>query len=450
MLYRAYQERKRRMGKIDFDDMLNMCYRLLMERPDILERIRALYPYIMVDEFQDTNRIQYEILKLLAHPRDNLFVVGDDDQSIYGFRGARPDIMLGFGKEFPGTEMITLGINYRCPKVITEHSAKMIGRNKKRYAKTLTSSDTHAGSLMLEFPKDVGNENDMILQRIRESFREGVPYGEMAVLYRTNMNPRRLVLKLREFNIPFAINDAIPDIFQHFAVQTVMDYILFAIGDCSRERFLRFMNKPVRYISRNMLSSPEVDMRDLLQAAGNKDYLRTNIRILNNQLHQISRLTPFAAIQYIRKGVGYDEYLEEYADVRNIDFGELTDILDELQSMARDFQDYGSFFDFVDDYRAMLKDQAKNKGQGKETGDQVHLMTMHSSKGLEFREVHIIECVEDIIPHKKQKTDAELEEERRMFYVAMTRAREKLYLYAPKTIGAKPGKPSRFLYEFTG
>lgn len=446
-LYKVYSETKRKMGKIDFDDMMNMCYRLLVERQDILCRLRQLYPYIMVDEFQDTNRIQYEILKLLAHPEDNLFVVGDDDQSIYGFRGARPDIMLGFGKEFQNTELITLGTNYRCPQIVTERSARLIAKNKKRYSKALYAAGKKQGSLTVEFPEDIGNENDMILQRIRESYREGVPYGDMAVLYRTNMNPRRLIFKLREFNIPFAVNDNIPDIFQHFTVQTVLDYILFAIGDNTRERFLRFMNKPVRYISRDMLNNQTVELQELLRMCGSRDYLRTNIRILNNQLKQIARLTPYAAISYIRKGIGYDDYLEEYADIRNIDYGELQDLLDEFQSMAKDFETYGDFFDFIDAYSAMMKEQTKERTKSEDHGDKVQLMTMHSAKGLEFRDVHIIECVEEIIPHKKQKNDAELEEERRMFYVAMTRTKENLYLYAPKKIGHKSAKPSRFLYE---
>lgn len=446
-LYRYYQEEKRKNGKIDFDDMMNLCYRLLTERPDILSMIQKLYPYIMVDEFQDTNRIQYEILKLLAHPLDNLFVVGDDDQSIYGFRGARPEIMLGFGKEFKQAEIIQLRINYRCPLNITKRSARLISRNKKRYPKELDSASARTGECVIEFPEDIEAENKQILSRIRRAYQEGTPYHEMAVLYRTNMNPRRLLFKLREYNIPFSVNESIPDIFQHFAVKTVLDYILFACGDNTRERFLNIMNKPVRYISRNMLTEERIMMEDLIRRASGKDYLRENIQIMRNQLKRIAGLSPFAAITYIRKGVGYDEYLKKYAEERNMDVSELFDILDEFQFMAKESENYRDFFSSLEKYREMLSEQAKSRKNGGTQTDAVRLMTMHSAKGLEFHDVHIIECVEGIIPHKKQKSEAELEEERRMFYVAMTRSRENLYLYAPKQTGGRTAEPSRFLYE---
>ncbi len=445
-IYRKFSEYKRRIGKIDFDDMNSMCYELLIKRPDILAAIKNLYPYILVDEFQDTNKIQYEILKLLAKPENNLFVVGDDDQSIYGFRGARPEIMLGFPKEFEGTRVITLSINYRCPEVITKQSGLVIANNKKRFSKKLISSG-RAGDIIVEFPRDVKNENEMIVSRIKESYESGVPYDEIAVLYRTNMNPRRLIYKLKEYNIPFLIKDSIPNIFNNFAVSVIMDYIHFALGDNSRDRFLRIMNKPVRYIPRNILTEEKVDISLLIKRTVSKDYLHTNCMVLRNQLARIRSLTPFAAVNYIRKTVGYDDYLKDYMEERNIDKGEISDILDEFMSIAKEYETFEEFFGFIEEYTKLLSEEAKRNKYTKDKSKKVTLMTMHSSKGLEYRDVHIIECVEEIIPHKKSKTLDEIEEERRMFYVAMTRTIEHLYIYAPKMIGEKKRYPSRFITE---
>ncbi len=446
-LFLEYQDEKKKLRRLDFNDMSSMCYTLLKERKDILKQIQRLYPYIMVDEFQDTNLIQYEILKLLVHPGDNIFAVGDDDQSIYGFRGARPDIMLSFGQEFNKARILTLSLNYRCPKVICDKSRNLITNNKKRYKKRLRSGAGDKGRVTLIRPKDNGTQCEMIVDRIRLSIKEGILPSEIAVLYRTNQDPRKLIFKLREFNIPFVLKDLLPDIFNHFAVVPIISYMLFAIGDDRRKIFLNFMNKPVRYISRNMLKYENVDLRDLILEAEDKDYLVTNIRILNNQLRRISRLDPYAAINYIRKAVGYDDYIAEFCDKRNMDKEEIFDILNDFQGMAEGTKDFNEFFTYMEDYRKILIEESKKKKMYQESLDGVRLMTMHSAKGLEFKEVHIINCVEGDIPHKKANTDSEIEEERRMFYVALTRSSELLYIYSPKTMGSKSCNESRFLKE---
>ena len=446
-LYSEYQDEKKRLKRLDFNDMSSMCYDLLKERKDILKQIHKLYPYIMVDEFQDTNLIQYEILKLLVHPDDNIFAVGDDDQSIYGFRGARPDIMLSFGQEFKKAEILTLSLNYRCPKIISDKSGNLIINNKKRYKKRLRSGIPDGGRVTLIKPKDNGTQCDMVVDRIRLSLKEGLMPKDIAVLYRTNQDPRKLIFKLREFNIPFVLRDMMPDIFNHFAVVPIISYILFAVGDDRRKIFLNFMNKPVRYISRNMLKYENVDLRDLISEAEDKDYLVTNIRILSNQLRRISKLDPYGAINYIRKAVGYDDYIAEFCDKRNMDKEEIFDILDDFQGMAEGTRDFDEFFTYMENYRKILQDENKKKKMYQESLDGVRLMTMHSAKGLEFKEVHIINCVEGDIPHKKAKAEAEIEEERRMFYVALTRSSDRLYIYSPKTMGSKICNESRFIKE---
>ncbi|MBR0516265.1 MAG: ATP-dependent helicase [Eubacterium sp.] len=444
-IYNRFKELKKKSGKLDFNDMMHMCYTLLKKRPDILDLIRKSYPYILVDEFQDTNLLQYEILKMLAAPLNNLFVVGDDDQSIYGFRGARPDIMLSFKETYKDAEIVTLRTNYRCKKDITRLSGKLISHNKKRYDKELKSASSSDGLIKIQQVKDITTQNELLISRIRDSLDKGVGASDIAVLYRTNMSPRRLIYKLREYNIPFVAKDAVPDIFSSPMVSCIMDYLYFANGDRSRKRFLRFMNKPLRYVPRDILIDENVDIHELIRRTADKGYLQTNLMLLRNHLERIRELSPLAAVSYIRKVVGIDKYVSEYSKERALDEGEFIDLLDEFQSITREFESFGDLADFAIREKKTLEEEY-NKMQS-DRADAIQLMTMHSSKGLEFSEVHIINCVEGEIPHKKSRREYELEEERRMFYVAMTRAMDKLYIYSPRSMAEKNMKISRFINE---
>ena len=447
-LYEELQDRKKREKKLDFNDMQKMCYELLTERKDILGRIREMYPYILVDEYQDTNRIQYEILKLIAHPADNLFAVGDDDQSIYGFRGAKPEIMLGFQKEFPGARVITLGINFRCPSIVTDTSARLIGNNRKRYSKTLCAArkTTEEEWVRIYRVQDEKRENHIIADRIRKAHREGVPYEEIAVLYRTNETPRRLAILLRNQGIPYTMRDTLPNIFRHMAVAPVMDYLYFAIGDRSRARFLRIMNKPVRYIRRDMLKKDPVDLIALTREAKGEHYLEKNLNTLRDDLRRIKSLPPAAAIHYILNAMRLEACLKELFEERNVDADDIPDRLEELIGMAEPYRTIAEFLQFAEAYEQLLQDEQKTSGRKQEG---VQLMTLHSAKGLEFQEVHIIECIEGVIPHKKANTPAGREEERRMFYVGMTRAIHRLNLYVPAMLGQKAVRPSPFIDEIS-
>ncbi len=449
LLLRRFKAKKEQERRLDFNDMLEMCYQLLTEREDILERIREMYPFIMVDEYQDTNRIQYEILKLLVHPRDNFFAVGDDDQSIYGFRGARPEIMLSFGKEFPEGKVIALSVNYRCPAYITDSGARLIRNNKHRYEKALRARKQGRPGDRVEIlmPANDREEHKEIVEAIRASHSRGVPYDEMAILFRTNRDPRGLGFLLRDNQIPYEMRDRLPNLFTHMAVAPVMDYLHFAMGEQDRARFLRIMNKPVRYIRRDMLSEDPVDLVKLTTRARGSAYLEKNLQTLRSHIRRIKNLPPAAAISYIRKVVRYEAWLMEEADNRSLDKDEILDTLDELQSMAEPYRTIPDFFLYAEAYQELLMEE--NRKREERTGGEkgVQLMTLHSAKGLEFREVSILDCVEDSIPHKKAKTEAAMEEERRMFYVGITRASEKLRIYAPKMIGRRAVRASAFIKE---
>ncbi len=442
-LYRKFDDEMKRAGKIDFDDMMVMCYELLVNRRDILEKCRNMFKYIMVDEFQDSNRIQYEIFKMLAEPSDNVFVVGDDDQSVYGFRGARPEIMQRFTEDFKNTKIVYLGENYRCDRLITKASDRVIKSNKKRFKKELFSFSKQNGRVNIQVVKDLAEENNVLIKAIKDNYAVGIPYENQAVIYRTNVQPRRLVYKLNQFNIPYTISDSLPNIFEHFVVKNVLDYMKIAMGDFSRSIFLRIMNKPSRYISRDMLIEDPVDYDKLRWRLRDKDYAVDNIDRFMADIRLIKKMRPYPALNFIRKGVGYDDYIKEYSEYRQLDAGEFYDILDEFASMITDMTSYGELFEFIEEYSMLLmKQQEKNKIK-----KGVNLVTMHSSKGLEYDTVYIIDAVEGITPYKKAKSPAELEEERRMFYVAMTRARHELNIYIPQFISGKPKNTSRFVID---
>lgn len=439
-LYRRLDMELKRFDKIDFDDMMVMCYDLLTKREDILKKCRQIFKYIMVDEFQDSNRLQYEIFKLLAKPAENAFIVGDDDQSVYGFRGARPEIMHRFKKDFPDTKQVILGDNYRCDRNITLASSKVISVNRSRFDKPLASKSAEDGVVRLITPKDEAEENLMLVRSLKEHYASGIPYENMAVLYRTNIQPRRLVYKLNQFNIPYTISDSMPNIFEHFVIRNILDYMRIAMGDNSRNVFLRILNKPSRYISRDSLAEDPVDYDRLRWRLRDKDYAVDNLDKFMADMKLIRKMRPYPALNFIRNAVGYDAYIKEYADYRQLDAGEFVDILDEFASMIADMTSYGELFEFIEDYTELLNKQQERNRQRRG----VNLMTMHSAKGLEFDCAYIIDAVEGVSPYKKAKTLSELEEERRMFYVAMTRARHELYIYAPQIMGSKAGVMSRF------
>lgn len=446
IVYGEYENFLRSRGKIDFDDMLVFTYELLSQRPDILRMWQNKFRYILVDEFQDINGIQYDTIKLMAGGDRNLFVVGDDDQSIYGFRGAAPSIMKRFPEDFPGTIVEYLNVNYRCSYDIVECSKRIISNNTQRYEKKLQSAFGAGNSDRVHIVKveSVTEQNRRIVERIRELNSSGISFSDMAVIYRTNTEPRALTSRLSESGIPFSMRDSIPNIFTHFLAENVFDYIKLARGARDRRTVLRIINKPNRYISRDAFDSPDVDLEALRQYYKDKYRIVNNINVLENDLERISRLAPYAAVNYIRKAVGLDAYVQEYAEYRGVSPDEYMDILEEIQESARDFLSIDGWFEYIEKYSRELKE--KNRS-GDLQADSVTLTTMHAAKGLEYSYVFIMDAVENVTPHKKSIKDNNVEEERRLFYVAVTRAKYGLYVYVPQKMYGRRSTTSRFVQE---
>lgn len=443
-MFEKYQKMLTEKRLIDFDDMLVYCYELLKKRKDILAMWQQQFQYIMIDEFQDINKLQYEIIKLLAMPENNLFIVGDDDQSIYRFRGAKPEIMLHFPQDYKGAHEILLNINYRCTKAIVEGADKVIRCNQNRFLKDIKACKKNTVPIeIMEFPT-VKEENQKVIKEILNYQENGMELEEMAVLFRTNTQPRTLIDSLMKHNIPFRMKDSIPNIYHHFVARDFMYYIRAALGNRERKLFLQISNRPKRYISRDAFDDPVFDFERLRIYYEDKRWMLDRIDQWEHDLRWLKRLTPYAAITYIRKGIGYNEFIEEYADYRRIKPEDLFEVMDEIQEASKPFETYDEWFEHIDDYERELKEQGR---QQKENQRGIVLSTMHSAKGLEYQAVFIIDANEGVIPHKKASLDADMEEERRMFYVAMTRAKEYLHIYYTRERFNKDMEASRFVKE---
>ena len=442
-LYRTYEETKKKYRKIDFEDMLIQCRDLFMKRPDILKKWQEKFQYILVDEFQDVNQAQYDVVRMLAAPQDNLFVVGDDDQSVYGFRGAKPGIMMEFMKDYPKARQILLDVNYRSSGYIVKGALRVIGNNKIRFEKKIEAFRKPDETVHVQEVKDPVQEAEYVLERIREYREKGVSYTEMAVLYRTNVDARAMSELMTEYQIPFVMKEHLNNIYEHFIALDMISYLRLSQGEYDRKYFLQIANRPNRYLTRESMKTGNVSYESLRRYYRDKDWMVDRIDQLEWDMKMICDKTPYAAIQYIRKRMGYDEFLKEYAAYRKISSEDLFALLEEIWQNSKGYGTIKEWFEHIESYGKMLKEQ--NKKNGEKEG--VNLMTMHAAKGLEFDTVFVIDANEGSCPYKKATADEEIEEERRLFYVAMTRAKRKLVISYVKEKNGKDLLPSRFVSE---
>lgn len=441
-LYDLYHQFLRSNHLIDFDDMLVFTKELFEQRPDILAGWQKRFPYILIDEFQDINLVQYEVVRMLSKSTKNLFVVGDDDQSIYRFRGARPEIMMHVEKDFPEVKKVFLSTNYRCPINVTAISQTLIEKNQVRYDKDIVAASLLEGRVNQYSFSHQRDENQFLVDDIRKKHTEGISYEDMVILFRTNMQPRFLMEYLMRYNIPFRTREQIPNIYDHWIVKDLLCYIRIALGSDKRSDFLQIMNRPKRYLSRDSLPYETVAFEVWEDYYKTADWMIERLHKLQKDLKVIAGLRPYAAILYIRKSVDYEAYLKEICEIRRMDYEELEAILDEVMNAAKTFTTYEAWFLHMDDMREQL-----SKEQNAAKTEAVTLSTFHGVKGLEYDYVYIIDINEGILPYKKSVLDMDIEEERRLFYVGMTRAKKELTLCHSGQIQNKAMSVSRFLQE---
>ena len=443
-IYRNYEQHRKELKKIDFDDMLVLCYELFRSRPDVLAQWQKKFRYVLIDEFQDINRIQYDVIRMLAQPENNLFVVGDDDQAIYGFRGADSELMLGFGKDFPNAKQILLGMNYRSTANIVQNSLKLIENNVERYSKKLEANREGGSCLHIQEVKDPVEEAEYVIEEIQKCKENGIKEEEIAILFRVHTDARAVVEAMVERKIPFQMKEHLPNIYEHFIAKDIMAYFRLATGARHRQDFLQIMNRPKRYLGRDSVAGAKVSFEDMRKFYCDKDWMIDRIDQFEWDVKMLMKMAPYAAIQYIRKRIGYDDFLKEYAFTHQINRSDLNEVLAEIEEAAKAFSSVEEWFAHVEEYTETLKVKEKERNRPRPG---VRLMTIHASKGLEFKQVFLIAANEGRIPYQKAKTDKEIEEERRLFYVAMTRAKDFLKICYVKIKNGKEVAPSRFVDE---
>lgn len=447
-VYNAYNLELKKDGKMDFDDILRECYLLLCENHTILEQWRELYKYILIDEFQDINRIQMNIIELLASPLNNIFVVGDDDQSIYGFRGARPEIMIEFKDYYPEAELIVLDVNYRSTQSIINVAGRVIENNKTRLDKCAHANNNNNKDFQPDIRKfrNQVEELKFVVSKIKEYENQGISLSEMAILVRNNSQVQEISSFLKNRKIEAESGKHRSNIYNGMVAKDILSYVRGALkfdGTYFNEDLIYVLNKPQRYISRQVVLSVNMNI-----SAVRRIYSKNNIDSFLFHIEMIRKLPPQAALSYIRKGAGYEEYLRLYAIENNIP---MSGLLKQLEQLVQECSKFNTLEQWINSIDSAQNSEGQNFGKKSSgeggTNNRINIMTMHGSKGLEFKAVFIVDANQGIIPTSKALRERDFEEERRLFYVAMTRAIDYLNVYAVEERLGCPIEVSMFVEE---
>lgn len=445
-VYNAYNLELKKDGKMDFDDILRECYLLLCENHTILEQWRELYKYILIDEFQDINRIQMNIIELLASPLNNIFVVGDDDQSIYGFRGARPEIMIEFKDYYPEAELIVLNVNYRSTQSIINVAGRVIENNKTRLDKCAHANNNKDFQPDIRKFRNQVEELKFVVSKIKEYENQGISLSEMAILVRNNSQIQEISSFLKNRKIEAESGKHISNVYNGMVAKDILSYVRGALkfdGTYFNEDLIYVLNKPQRYISRQVVLSVNMNI-----SAVRRIYSKNNIDSFLFHIEMIRKLPPQAALSYIRKGAGYEEYLRLYAIENNIP---MSGLLKQLEQLAQECSKFNTLEQWINSIDSAQNSEGQNFGKKSSgeggTNNRINIMTMHGSKGLEFKAVFIVDANQGIIPTSKALRERDFEEERRLFYVAITRAIDYLNIYAVEERLGCPIEVSMFVEE---
>lgn len=433
--FETYEKFKKDKGLIDFDDMINLSYEVLKNDSAILKKYRDRFKFIQLDEGQDTSRSQFQVLKLLAKPNNNLFVVADDDQSIYAFRGANTEELFKLQKEYDDIATFYMEENFRSTKNIVNIANIFISQNEKRFEKTVITNnpfDKPVNIIKLKEPKD---QYDFIEKELEKD------KGDIAVLYRNNLSSIGLVEYFERKNYSFNIKDKKTKFFSHFITRDILDILNFSRDLSDIDLYEKFYFKLKGYISKRHIEYLKRNRgKNVFNILKNypdlPSYYHKNINGLLVGFKKIARVDVYEAIDYIDKEMGYGDYLRENAKRFMETESTLNEYLYYLKLIAKSTKSLDLFI-------GRLKELEYDLLKAKDAGAKLTFSTIHSAKGLEFSRVFVVDLYEGTLPSTSSledlREDPELyEEERRLFYVAMTRAKKELYLmYSHYTNGRK-------------
>ncbi|MEW9053654.1 MAG: ATP-dependent helicase [Neobacillus sp.] len=452
-LYKKYEEFKTKENLFDFDDMLVGCYKLLSQNPSLLALYQNRFKYFLIDEFQDVNKVQYELIKLLSAKYKNVCAVGDDDQAIYSFRGSDPSYLLEFEKDFPSAKLVTLDHNYRSSHEIVSTANEMIALNKIRRQKEMKAQFTGSTPPFLFFPFDEEEEATMIVTDIQEKIAKGANPSNFAILYRTNAGSRAIFERLAGSNLPFKIDIDTEAFYDRRIVKSLLAFLKLGLDEENLPAITEIL--PYLYLKQTVIKDLKAEsiLKDctILEAIS---HIKTKHQFQEKKLKKAVQVIralkfkkPLEAIESIEKEIGFLEFLKKRGNESNqLEKG--SDDLKDLKVAAKNFDTIQGLLAHADHMAAMNKEI---KNLSKHFKEAITLSTIHRSKGLEYESVYILGAVDGSVPHDyaldhyRNGDLTVLEEERRLFYVAMTRAKQQLFISVQQTRRGKKSNPSRFL-----
>lgn len=452
-LYKKYEQAKKKEGLFDFDDMLTGCFDLFLQNSSILENYQNRFQYFLIDEFQDINKVQYELIKMLSAKSKNVCAVGDDDQSIYAFRGSDPEYLLDFEKDFPGAEVIALKQNYRSTHEIVSTANQVILQNKKRRAKKMKAQYSAEKLPCLFYPYDEEEEATSIVTDIQEKIEVGFEPKDFAILFRTNTGSRAIFERLANSSLPFRIDQDAESFYDRFIVRSMLSFLQLALNEDDKGAVQNIL--PALFIKqtviKDMMAESILNDCSLLECL---KQVKTGFAFQENKLKKvipvirsIMRLSPLRAIETIEKELGFQDFIKKRGNEGNkIEKG--SDDLKDLKVAAKSFTSIHDFLEHTKHMKAMSKEI---KELSRKNQNAITLSTIHRAKGLEYKVVYIVGAVDGSLPHDhaleayRNGDFSPIEEERRLMYVAITRAMEHLYISVPEKRRGKKAYPSRFL-----
>ncbi|MCM3569963.1 UvrD-helicase domain-containing protein [Neobacillus mesonae] len=452
-LYKRYEEYKKHNGLFDFDDMLLGCYQLFRTTPKLLEYYQNRFQYFLIDEFQDINKVQYELMKLLSSKHKNVCAVGDDDQAIYSFRGSDPSYLLDFEKDFPSAKVITLDQNYRSAHEIVSSANQMIALNKNRKLKQMKAQFSSGTPPFIFFPYDEEEEATMIVTDMQERILKGAKPGDFAILYRTNAGSRAIFERLAGSSLPFKIDQDSDSFYDRYIVRCVLSFLKVSLNEDDAKSLSEIL--PLLFLKQSLLKDIKaISILEDCSFLEGVSYLKTTHAFQEKKLKKavplirsLKELDPVKAVEKIEKDIGFLDFLKKRgSEASQIEKG--SDDLKDLKVAAKSFETIEALIAHSEHISAMNKEIKK---LSRHFTDAITLSTIHRSKGLEYKIVYLLGAVDGSIPHDYSLDSARngdfagLEEERRLFYVAMTRAQEELLISAPETRRGKNANRSRFL-----
>ncbi|MEH7085271.1 ATP-dependent helicase [Neobacillus drentensis] len=452
-LYKKYEDYKKKEGLFDFDDMLIGCYHLFISSPSLLDQYQNRFHYFLIDEFQDINKVQYELIKLLSAKHKNVCAVGDDDQAIYSFRGSDPSYLLQFEKDFPNAKMVTLDQNYRSSHEIVSSANQMIAANKIRRSKKMKAQFSSGVLPKLFFPYDEEEEATMVVTDIQEQISLGANPSDFAILYRTNAGSRAVFERLAGSNLPFKIDLDAEAFYDRYIVKSALSFLKVSLNEDDPQAMSEIL--PLLFLKQTVLKELKAQsiLKDcsLLEAlnhlttahAFQEKKLKKAVTIIRGLKHS----PPHSALEKVEKDIGFLDFLKKRGNESNkLEKG--SDDLKDLKVAAKSFDKIEAFLAHAEHMSAMNKEI---KNLSKHFHEAISLSTIHRSKGLEYKRVYIVGAVDGSLPHDfaleayRNGDFTALEEERRLFYVAMTRARDQLFISVPENRRGKRAHRSRFL-----